>query len=300
MGIFRGGLLVIFSVLFFLCLIVQGFFLTVYFSLDYNTVNPQLSSVASGILEKQGIQEKLLENKPMMELYCQNNSEFVFSEPTTNQVFTIPCEDILGDSDVLIKKQISKRVEENYYKSYDCNFFDCVQKTQDPFSLVSKHAQEYWKNKFFSFLIVCLVLVGIIFVLVEHKSNFFLLLSALFAAASFMFFKLDIFAGWILKPFFSIQERLGDLSFSSILEMLSVFLSKSPLIFTWFFGIAILLLGIGLIFKIFGIGFEISALVEKVEKLFKKDSETSVPAEAKKEEKVSSGENKKSSNKKSK
>ena len=59
MGVFRSGLLVIFSVLFFLCLIVQGFFLTVYFSLDYNTVNPQLSSVALGLLEKQGITSQL-------------------------------------------------------------------------------------------------------------------------------------------------------------------------------------------------------------------------------------------------
>jgi hypothetical protein len=238
MGVLRGGLLVIVSVLFLLCLVVQGFLLTVYFSLDYNTVNPKLSSVASELLEKQGISSKV-------------NSSFV-------------------------QEQVSKMVEEKYYGIYDCNFFDCIQKTNEPFSLVSKHSQDYWKTKFFSSLIVFLVLALIIFLLVEHKSNFFILSSVLLAISSLAFLKLDIVMSTILKPFFSVSERLGDLPFSSFLELFSVFLVRSPLVFSLFLAIAISLFAIGLIMKLFGIGFEISELIEKISGWFKKKKEASV------------------------
>jgi hypothetical protein len=237
MGVFRGGLLVIFSILFLLCLIIQGFFLTVYFSLDYNAVNPQISSVALGLLEKQGV-------------LSQVNSS-------------------------LIQEQVSRMVEEKYYGNYDCNFFDCIKKTNDPFSLVSKHAQEYWKSKFFFFLIVLLVLAVIIFLLVEHKSSFFLLSSALFAISSLPFLKLDVLAEFILKPFFSVSEKIGDLSFSSFLDLFSVFLVKSPVVFVWFLGIAISLFIIWIIIELFKVGFEISVLVTKFSGWFRK-SETSI------------------------
>lgn len=230
MGIFRGGLLVAFSVLFFLCLLVQGFFLTVYFSLDYNTLNPQLSSIAS----------ELLEGKKISSLNFGNSQE-----------------------------QISSTIEEKYYKRYDCKFFDCIQKTNEPFSLVSKHSQDYWKTKFFSGLIVLLVLVIIIFLLVEHKSNFFILSSALFAVASLAFLKLDVLAEFILKPFFSVEDKLGGFS-SSFLELFSVFLVKAPLVFALFLSAGILLLAVGLIMKLFGIGFEISGGINKISEWFKK------------------------------
>ena len=235
MGVFRGGLLVIFSVLFFLCLLVQGFFLTVYFSLDYNTVNPQLSSVALGLLEKQGIPSQL-------------NSSF-------------------------IQEQVSKMVEEKYYGIYDCKFFNCIQKTNEPFSLVSKHSRDYWQTKFFSSLIVFFILALIIFLLVEHKSNFFILSSALFGLSSLVFLKLDIIAEFILKPFFSVSEKIGDLSFSSFLELFSVFLVKAPLVFVLFLTAGILLLVVGFIIKLFGVGFEISGLINRMSGWFRKKKE---------------------------
>jgi len=236
MGIFRDGLLVIFSILFFLGLLVQGFFLTVYLSLDYNVLNPQLSSVTSDLLERQGISSEI------------NSS--------------------LADG------QVSETVEEKYYGNYDCKFFDCIKKTGDPFSLVSKHAQEYWGMKFFSFFIIFFILLGGMFLLIENKSNFFFLSSALFAASSFVFLKLEFLVNLILKPFFSVGDKLGDLSFSLFLGLFSVFLVKSSLVFVYLFGIGILLLVAGLIIKLFGIGFEISGFFNKFSEMFKKKEET--------------------------
>lgn len=245
MGIFRGGFLVIFSVLFLLGLLVQGFFLTVYLSLDYDTLNPQLSSVASDLLEEQGIPSEI-------------NSSF-------------------------IDEQVSEMIEEKYYQSYDCKFFDCIKKTSDPFSLVSRHAQDYWRTKFFSFLVIPLLLLGAVFLLVENKSNFFFLSSALFAISSFMFLKLEFLAGFILKPFFSIGDKLGDLSFSSFLELFSVFLIKSPVVFVYFLTIGILFLVLGLIMKLFGIGFGISGFFNKVSEMVKKKEEVQPSSEVKRE-----------------
>jgi hypothetical protein len=227
MGVLRGGLLFILGILFFSCILIQGFFLTIYLSLDYNTVKPQISSIASNILEQQGVSS-------------QFNESFV-------------------------QEQVSTMVEEKYSNNYDCKFFDCIQKTNDPFSLVSKHAQNYWKIKFFSALIIFFILALIIFFLVEHKSNFFLLSSVLFASSSIVFFKLDILAKFILEPFLNVGETVGNLSSSSILNMFSIFWSKSFLVFAWFIGIAIFFLIVWGIMELYEIGFEISRWFNKKE-----------------------------------
>ncbi|MFH1365312.1 MAG: hypothetical protein ABIH28_01895, partial [archaeon] len=226
-------LLVILSTLLFLVILAQGFFLTFYFSLDYNTVNFQLHSVASELLKEQGT---FLEN-------FENNS-------------------------VLIDEQISKTIEEKYYKDYDCGFLDCIKKTNDPFSLVSKNAQNYWRNKSLLSLLVLFILAGIVFLLVEHKSTFFLLSSILFGIASLFFLELNFIAEFISNSFFAFG---GDLSASSFLGFFSVFLVKSPLVFNLFLGTAILLLVVWLVMKFLEMKSEFSELFNKVSGWFKKE-----------------------------
>lgn len=246
MGIFRGGLLVISVVLFFLAILVQGFFLIVYLSLDYDSVNSRFSSIASGMLE---------EEVPLV---------------------------LLEQS----QEQISGMIEEKYYKEYDCKFFDCIKKTNESLSLVSKHAQDYWKGRFLSFLIVSLVLAGVVFLLVEHKPNFLFISSILFGLSSLIFLKLNSIATIILKPLFAAESSLGELSFYSFIDMFSIFLSRAPEVFIWFAVIGILFLVTWIIIKVLEIGFEISSIIEKISGLFgkKKDSQ---PTPAEKEVKKS-------------
>jgi hypothetical protein len=232
MGVFRGGLLVLVSIMLFLGILVQGFFLTVYLSLEHDVVSPQITSIAKDLFEKQ-------------ELPSEFNSS-------------------------LVEEQISNMVEEKYYGSYDCNFFDCIQKTGEPFSLVSKHAQDYWKIKFFYFLIVLFLLLGGVFLLVENKSNFFILSSVLFIVASFVFLKLKLITELLLVPFLKMGDQSGDFSLSLFFNLFSVFLVKSPFVFKVFLGIGILLLIVGVIIKSLGIGFELSGFIERVSGWFKK------------------------------
>src|SRR4030042_1934878 len=141
MGIIRGGLLWMFIVFFLLALIIQGFFLTVYLSLGYSLIKPEISAIALEMVKKQNSNA------------AENSSS--------------------------LENQVSAMIEEKYYQDYDCNFIDCFERTRDPFSLVSKHAQDYWRSKFFSFLPVCLILAAMMFILVEKKLNFLLLSSIL-------------------------------------------------------------------------------------------------------------------------
>lgn len=225
MGVFRGGLLVVVSVLLFTSILVQGFLLTIFLSLSYDAVAPQLSSVASEFVE-------------------------------------VPEASVLKESGQF-DEAVSSMVEEKYYEDYDCNFFDCPEKTSDPFSLFSKHAQDYWRTKFFYALAICLFLMVAVFFLVEHKSNFFLICSVFFILSSFVFLNLEFVVGLILKPFLVIDA--SDSALFPFFKLFSFFLSQSSSVFTYFFVIGLLLLGGGLVTKFFGWGFEISNYFKKKE-----------------------------------
>jgi len=275
MGVFRGGLLVIFSVLFFVCLLVQGLFLIFYFSLDYNSVSPQISSIASEVMQQQGIEQQILEKKPIIEVYCKNNSEFIFSNPNIKKPITISCNEFLENPDNLVQTPVSNLIEDKYYSFYDCNFFDCVQKTQDPFSLVSKHAQDYWKIKSLYLLVVLVLLALLLFILVKSKSNFFILSSVFFLISSFFFLKLEFFVGFIINLFLNVGEGFGGLFPLSFLQIFSIFLDKSKMIFVIFLVIGISLFVIGVIMKIFRWSVELSKVIDKFSGWVKKKKDSS-------------------------
>jgi hypothetical protein len=270
MGFLRGGSLVLLSVLLFLGIIVQGLFLTLYLSLGHDSVNSELSAVAFEFIEGKEMLEEISAQRPMLEIYCQNNSELPFSNPLTNTMENISCAELLESPEVFIQNRISKSIEEKYYWAYDCNFFDCIEKTEDPFSLVSKHAQDYWKVKFFSFLIISFLLLLGIFFLTKDKSNFFILSSVLFIASSLIFLKLKFILDVLFVFIFGIGKELGSLSFSSFLELFSVFLTKSSFVFMLFLIIGILFFIIGICIKLIGISSEVSEFIDRFVGWFKK------------------------------
>lgn len=252
MSFIRKGVLVVFSFLFFLCLLISGLFLVFYLSLDYDSVNAGLNHVVMGLPEGETILQEISSQKPMFEIYCLDNSEFSFSNPFTNEVENISCVELLDDTEGFINNRISKTIQKKYYDEYDCGFFDCLEKTKDPFSLISKNALNYWKAKFFYSLIALFLLAIIIFLLVENKSNFFILSSLLFAFSSIVLFKLNVIVG-IIFDFFRKSIEIGALSPSLIPEIFSLFLSKSSFVFVVFICVAALFLASGVIMKIFGI-----------------------------------------------
>ena len=91
MGLIRGGLLTIVSAILFLSFFAGNAFLTLTWSLEYDTIQPELTSVIKDTIgSKMNLDEVMNENFEAMQLYCQNNSEFVFSEG--GYTFEIPCD----------------------------------------------------------------------------------------------------------------------------------------------------------------------------------------------------------------
>ncbi|MBA7707240.1 hypothetical protein ES703_116109 [subsurface metagenome] len=165
MGAIRGVLLVFVSVLLFLVLLVGNTFLTLSLSLNYNNVKPELVSTIgifvgdgmSFIIEEtvgkkvesieDDLSDEINKNLEIMEEYCQNNSDYVFSYE--GNTFVIPCSVVSQGSEAIIEEGITNIVDDFYYAEYNCGFWDCFEKTGSPFFLISQKAKNYWNSKFY-------------------------------------------------------------------------------------------------------------------------------------------------------
>ena len=105
------------------------------------------------------------ENYPAMELYCQNNSEFVFREDTSGYTFSIPCDIVAQGSEAIVDYGVNSLIEQVYYEDYDCEFWDCIGKTSSPLFLISEKAKNYWNSKFYLALMASVVLAALTTVL---------------------------------------------------------------------------------------------------------------------------------------
>lgn len=236
-------------------------FLTLSLSLDYDNVRPELVSGTKEILESQMDLEKTLEKQfEPMELYCQNNSEFVFNE--MGNTFIIPCEIIYQGSEVIIDYAIGSVIKQVYYTEYDCNFWDCLEKTGSPSFLISEKAKNYWNAKFYFLLIISIGLVVLMFVLIQKKTSLPFVVGSTLIISSLPFMKLESLIGWLINPVSSVMG-ISDTLPSSFLSIFSIFFSKSYTVFLIMFILGIVLLIIGVLFKIFKIGFKISEHLSK-------------------------------------
>ncbi len=252
MGIVRGGLFVIASVLLFLLFLVGNVFLTLSLSLDYASVQPELVSVVESIAGDEINLEQEVEGRlGSMELYCQNNSEYVFNDES-GQVFVIPCEVVSQGPDAVVDYSVNNFVEEIYYKDYDCDFLDCFAETEQPFFLISQKAKDYWNNKFYLSLFISLFLIALMFFLIEDKKNLPIVAGVLLLISALPFMKLN----WVLSFF----------SDKSFLQFFTIFFAKAYTVFLISFSLGIILLGIGGVLKLFGIGFKISDFLDKLRK----------------------------------
>lgn len=243
MGVIRGGLLVIAGVLLFVSFLAGNAFLTLNSSLEYENVRPELISAVNDIAEDEIGLTKEVENRfEFMKVYCQNYSEFVFSEG--EYTFNIPCETIYQGPTAIINKGVGDLVETIYYQDYDCEFFlDCSKKSTYPFFLISKKAKDYWKEKFYFSLIAMIILIISMLILMENRLNLPVIVGSILMISSLPFMKLN----WALS-FFNI----------SFLQFLTIFFSKSYDIFLISFISGLVILVIGIILKFFKAGFKIN------------------------------------------
>jgi len=250
MGFIRGGLFVIASVLLFVLFLAGNTFLTLNLSLTYDNVQQELVSVIKDIVgDEMNLSEKIENDFEVMKLYCENNSEYVFSQE--EHTFVIPCEIISEGSDAVIDYGINNLVNEVYYEEYDCNFWDCIKDTEAPFFLVSEKAKNYWGEKFYFSLLICLILIILMFFLIENKTNLLIVVGSLLIVSSLPFMRLN----WVLS---FINE--------SLFGFFTIFFSKAHYVFLIVFILGLFVIGFGIILKFFKIGFKISEIANKFSK----------------------------------
>jgi len=251
MGLIRGGLLFIVSVLLFFSLLTLNSFLTVSSSLQYENVQEQLVPVVQDItnhssnnpfldslnLSEFDLSQIISENQDSIREYCENYSDYVFA--FEDYALTLPC-DKLNEanqtSEVIINEAINSFIEQVYYKDYSCGFWDCFDKKSFPFFLISEKAKDYWKGKFYLSLIVSLILIMLVFFLLEKKLNLPILVGVLLALSALPLVKL----GAILSKFIDYP----------VIVLFNIFFSQAQRTFwiSFFIGIFLVAGGIALRF----------------------------------------------------
>ncbi|MBT3405281.1 hypothetical protein HN832_04875 [archaeon] len=246
MGIIRGSALVIIGVIFFVGLLVCGAFLTVANSLEYENIQSELVPVVEEVVSETLV-PSLANDYSNLLVLCQNTTTLNYSVGDLSA--NILCVDVVQGIENLTSKIINDKVKEIYYQEYDCNFLDCETENGIPFYLVSEHSKNYFSGKFYFVAFVLFLLLGVIFILTEIRSNAFILAGGLIVLASLPFSKLD----W----FVSIFARIDFLQFFTFMfnEAFSVFVK----FLVW----GVLVLGAGIIWKFFSVGFKINSFVEK-------------------------------------
>ena len=241
MGLIRGGLAFIVGILLLISFLAMNLFLTFDLSLDYDNVKPKIVSAIKDIAEnKTNLTREIKENFVFAELHCQNNTDFVFAQD--EYVFEIPCSVVNEGSDEFIDYGINQAIDETYYKSYECSFFDCL-RTEFPFFLISEQAKDSSKNRFYFSLIVSLILITLLFFLTEKKSSLFIVTGSLLAISSLPFTKINTFLSF-----------LDD----SFLGFVLVLFSESYNVFLISFTIGIIIIGMGVAMKFWDFGSFIS------------------------------------------
>lgn len=242
MGVFRGGLLVIVSILLFLTLLLGNIFLVLSISLQYDNVRDALVPLiqeftedkSNLIVEDFDLTEEMEEAQEVMRDYCNNNTEYVFSEG--GYTFVVPCELANETPETLFETGIDIIVEQTYYKEYDCDFWNCFGDEGLPFFLISEKAKDYWKEKFYFSLIASLIFVVLMFFLVGHKQNLPILFGGLLAISSLPLLKLE-----------SLASVIGG---DAAAGFTSFFFSSSGGVFWVLFIIGLVILGSGIAWRI--------------------------------------------------
>jgi len=266
MGLIKGGLLVIVSVLLFVVFLAGNVLWTLDNSLDYETIKPELVSIVKETIENEiNLSEVIGDEFGEMEVYCLDNSEYVFSYEESGRVFDFPCEVVTQGSDAVVNYAIEDFVEEIYSGQYTPNGVHQggassssspsmpgdinIEGKESMFDFAS--LKELVNSYFYIALVVALVLFVLIFFLVEVKSNSFILAGSLLTISSLPLIKIEKFLSWI--PF-----EFG--------EFFIVFFSEANTVFLISFTTGLIVLVIGIVMKFFGVGFKIFEFFNKFNK----------------------------------
>ena len=220
MGILRGGLLVVVSVLLFVVFLAGNVLWTLDKSLDYETIKPELvSAVKEAIGGEINVSEVVGDEFGLMEVYCLDNSEYVFSEG--DYTFAIPCEVISEQGPDAVVDFI---IEDFVKKIYNGG----VEQAKFNFAKLKDSIHLYF---YYAFMIAIALFV-LVFFLAEAKSNAFIISGSLLSISALPFAKIDSFFSFV--PF-------------DFVEYFVVFFSKAYSVFLTSLIFGLIILGIVII-----------------------------------------------------
>ena len=259
MGAIRGILLVVICILTFLLILIGGVLWTMSSSLQYENVQPGLSSFVTSFVNEQvnsiggqlNLEDEIDTLMPTIEAYCQTSQEYVFQYE--GQTITIPCDALVQGPEAVISEGVGSLIDQYYYQEYNCNFWDCFSENDIPLFLISQKAQNYWQGKFRLALLGFLIVMGLIFLLVEKKTNFFILTGGLTILASLPLLKVGAVTN-------RLTNSIGDLGeYAS--ELVLIFFNQSQNVFVRIVLFGAVLLVVGIVMKVFKIGFSIANFI---------------------------------------
>ena len=285
MGFVRGALLILVCILLFLSLFLTGIFATLNASLKYESVKPQVSQIIGSIVNKSegqtSIQQQSLINKS-----CANNSQYFSRDSELNYTFEIPCNIAVQGRESIINYETGVLIEDEYYRERTCGFWECFKEEEMPFFLVSEYARDYWKARYYFFLIVSIILAVLLFLLIENKTSFPIVLGVLVGLSFLPISVLDSIGKSAVEFVLSFFKYAVDNLIAVDLNLIvSIFFSKANFVFLTGFIIGLVLIGLGILMKIFKIGFEIGEWFYKKESDEKASGKAAVKKEVKSEAK---------------
>ena len=241
MGFIRGTLLFFVGLFLLVSLLVGNVLLTASMSLNYENVKPELTNTLKNTLQESGNLKEVENNFGVMQMHCQNNTDYVFQSSQIDYAFVIPCEVVNQGSQAVIDYSSEKFVEEMYYRSYDCDLFDCPLAEGGSLIFVSQHAQNYWKSKFYYSLAASLFLIFLMFLLVEEKKGVFINVGALVIVSALPL----LFFNWLVSYF-----NFAGILFSSSKKVFWIMIILGGALIVFGFILRILSLGGGKFFSI--------------------------------------------------
>jgi len=256
MNFIRGSLLVLVSTLLLISFLVLGIFATLNFSLRYENVKPQINSFISEFVKKEVSQEVINEQAKILQTSCKTNSNYSFNDETTNYTFVIPCETIAKGTDEIINKESALLIDEYYYKKYECGFLECFNEQKSPWFIVSQHAKDFWKKQFYIIFIVSVLLMSLIYLLMERKNNFTILIGSLLISGFLPLLALSGISKFAVSSFAS--DFPLDLN-----SMILIFFGKAINVFWTGFVTGIILIIFGIFLKLLKVGIEVEEWLEK-------------------------------------
>jgi len=271
MGFVRGSLSVIVGVLIFISLMLSGIFLNLSLSLQYENVRDGITPIVSNFTDESDSVGRISEKAiSVAQIYCNitNQSNFMIQEGNYN--INISCESVAEGKDSVIDEVVGEILYDVYYEEYNCTFLECFEETEAPFFLISEKSQEYWQGKFRYALILSLVLLVPFFFLMQKRKNFPLVVGSLIIIASL--------------PLLGFGKIISALPDNILTNMGAIFFTQSHFVFLRMIIFGGIFIVVGVLIKLFGVGFGIRNLIEKIRTSKKEQSikKSSVKKDSKK------------------